>query len=149
MYFFSSLAGKKEGYLNCIPKGQAPFEVYHVDHYGPIDKERLSKRYLLVVIDSFTKFTKLYPTKTTAANEVISHMQIHFGNYSRPSVIISDRGTAFTSGEFKMFCQENNIQHICTATHSPKANGQVEHTNRMLGPMISKLTDNGEKKILV
>lgn len=142
---FSPSEGRKQGYLHCIPKGQVPFEVYHIDHYGPIDKDRLAKRYLLVVIDAFTKFVKLYPTKTTAAQEVINHLLIHFSNYSRPRIIISDRGTAFTSSEFESFCNENNVQHVRIATHSPKANGQVERTNRVLGPMISKLINNDEK----
>lgn len=142
---FSPSTGKKEGYLHSIPKGQIPFETYHIDHYGPIDKDRLVKRYLLVVIDAFTKFTKLYPTKTTATNEVINNLTSHFHNYSRPRIIISDRGTAFTSNEFQEFCREKDIQHIRIATISPKANGQVERTNRVLGPMISKLINNDEK----
>ena len=143
---FSPLTGKKEGYLHSIPKGQIPFETYHIDHYGPIDKDRLTKRYLLVVVDAFSKFTKLYPTKSTTTNEVINNLTLHFCNYSRPRIIISDRGTAFTSGEFQEFCKENDIQHVRIATFSPKANGQVERTNRVLGPMISKLIDNDEKK---
>lgn len=143
---FSPSVGKKEGYLHCIPKGRLPFEIFHIDHYGLIDRERLVKRYLLVVIDSFTKFVKLYPTKTTATQEVINQLITHFSNYSRPRTIISDRGTAFSSGEFKEFCKENNVQHISTATHSPKANGQVERVNRVLGPMISKLINNDEKR---
>lgn len=143
--FFSPSSGRVEGYLHCIPKGNTPFVTYHVDHYGPIDKEQRVKQYLLVVIDSFTKFTKLYPTKTTSCNEVISHLMVHFSNFSRPSVIISDRGTAFTSADFQTFCKDNDIHHICVATHSPQANGQVERTNRVLGPMISKLICNNDK----
>lgn len=139
---FAPLEGKREGYLHPIPKGQLPFEMYHVDHYGPIDKDRAIKRYLLVIVDAFTKFVKLYPTKTTATQEVINQLTTHFANYSRPRVLVSDRGAAFTSNEFKSFCTENNIQHVCTATHSPKANGQVERINRIVGPMISKLIDN-------
>ncbi|KYN23205.1 hypothetical protein ALC57_04382 [Trachymyrmex cornetzi] len=42
---FSPSAGRQEGYLHCIPKGQLPFEICHVDHYGLIDKERVIKRY--------------------------------------------------------------------------------------------------------
>lgn len=103
------------------------------------------KQYLLVVVDSFTKFTKLHPTKTTATSEVITNLTTHFCNYSRSHIITSDRGTAFTSAEFKKFCSDNDIQHICIATNSPKANGQVERTNRVLGPMISKLIDNDNK----
>jgi len=82
---------------------------------------------------------------TTATREVIDQLSLHFANYSRPCIIISDRGTAFTSSEFESFCKENNILHVCIATHSPKPNGQVEHTNRVLGPMISKLINNDQK----
>lgn len=36
---FSPSSGKIERYLQCIPKGNIPFGTYHIDHYGPIDKE--------------------------------------------------------------------------------------------------------------
>jgi len=108
---FAPSVGKHEGHLHCIPKGQLPFDIYHIDHYGPIDKERSAKRYLLVVIDSFTKFVKLYPTKTTTTSEVINHLNIHFANYSRPRIVISDRGTAFTSSEFTSFCVKITISN--------------------------------------
>lgn len=37
---FSPSVGRGEGFLNVIPKGNAPFVTYHIDHYGPIDKQR-------------------------------------------------------------------------------------------------------------
>lgn len=52
---------------------------------------------------------------------------------------MSDRGSCFTSSDFKNFLEENDIQHIKIATFSPEANGQVERVNRSLGPMIAKL----------
>jgi len=27
----------KEGFLHSIPKGSKPFELIHIDHYGPVD----------------------------------------------------------------------------------------------------------------
>lgn len=60
---------------------------------------------------------------------------------------MSDRGSCFTSSDFKNFLEENDIQHIKIATFSPEANGQVERVNRSLGPMIAKLisTENINK----
>lgn len=139
---YSLISGKSEGYLHTIPKGNVPFHMVHIDHYGPIEKQRLVKQYILVVIDAFTKFTKLYATKTTASKEVINALREYFANYSRPLVIISDRGSSFTSKEFTDFLKEVNVQHIKITTRSPKANGQVERVNRVLGPMISKYIDN-------
>lgn len=144
---FSPITGKKEGYLNSIPKGDIPFLTCHIDHFGPIDKNISSKKYILLVIDGFTKFTKLYAVKTTNSKETIDCLFQYFRNYSRPKTIVSDRGTSFTSDEFKSFMEENNVKHVLVATASPKANGQVERVNRALGPALAKLSDPTNGKI--
>ena len=51
--------------LNPTPKGETPFSTYHVDHLGPIDKKITTKQHILVIIDAFTKFVKLYLVKST------------------------------------------------------------------------------------
>lgn len=103
-----------------------PFLTCHIDHFGPIDKNIAIKKYVLLVIDGFTKFSKLYAVKTTNTKETIDCLFDYFRNYSRPKIIISDRGSCFTSDEFKTFTDENNLNHVLIATASPKANGQVE-----------------------
>ncbi|XP_046739476.1 uncharacterized protein LOC124407412 [Diprion similis] len=60
--------------------------------------------------------------------------------------IVYDRGTAFTSQEFQNFLLENNVKHVKIATGSPKANGQVERVNRVLYPMLAKLSDDASGK---
>jgi len=132
---FSPSSGKSEGFLHPIPKGTLPFQTFHIDHMGPIDKKHLIKQHILVVIDAFTKFTKLYATKTLTSKESIECLRQHFANYSRPHTIVSDRGTSFTSNEFEEFLKENNIRHVLIATGSPRANGQVERINRVLSPL--------------
>lgn len=138
---YSAKSGKAEGEIHNIPKSNVPFQTIHIDHYGPVDRNT-SKKYLLVVIDSCTKFVKLYATKTTNTKEVITSLKEYFRYYSRPKCIISDRGSSFTSNEFNSFLSDNNIKHIKIATGSPQANGQVERVNRNLGPMIAKLSSN-------
>lgn len=68
--------GKKEGELNPIPKGEIPFAVYHIDHVGPMDATSKLYKHLLVVVDGFTKFTWIYPTKTVKAEELINRLSI-------------------------------------------------------------------------
>jgi len=43
-----------------------------------------------------------------------------FGN---STCIISDRGTAFSSKEFKNYCEEEGTKHILITTGLPRANG--------------------------
>lgn len=137
---FSPNSGKKEGFLHSIPKGNKPFQIIHIDHYGPVDKCRANK-YIFAVVDGFTKFVRLYTTKTTNTKEVIKVLKDYFRSYSKPEYVISDRGSCFTSADFDQFTEEAKFKHIKIATGSPQANGQVERINRSLGPMIAKLTD--------
>lgn len=119
-----------------IPKGKLSFDIIHIDHYGPTDKRHKIKQYIFTVIDGFTKYVKMYATKTVSSLEVIQCLTDYFRNYSVPRVIVSDRGTAFTAQEFKKFVADQNIQHILVATGSPQANGQDERVHRTLTPML-------------
>ena len=97
-------------------------------------------------MDGFSKFVRLFATKTTCSKEVIVCLTIFFQSYNKPKNIISDRGTSFTSQEFEKFLKEQNINHIQIATGSPQANGQVERINRIIIPIIAKLSDNNINK---
>ena len=132
--------------LHCIPKGESPFDTLHVDHYVPVDKQHLLKRHVFLIVDAFTKFVRLYATKTTASREAIKCLSDYFASYSKPRVIISDCGTCFTSQEFGDFLNENNVRLILIATGSSQSNGQVERINRMLTPMLGKVTENDSGK---
>ncbi|KYM94052.1 Pro-Pol polyprotein [Cyphomyrmex costatus] len=136
---FSRPSGKIEGFLHNIPKGNEPFAVVHADHFGPVDRANTVKKYILVIVDGFTKYVKLYAVKTTTTRDTIRCLRDYFQVYSRPKILVSDRGTSFTSKEFEEFALEMNIKHVKVATASPQANGQVERYNRMLAPALGKL----------
>lgn len=143
---YSPITGKREGFLHLVPKGNVPFSVLHIDHLGPVNTQQLQKRHILVMIDVFTKFVKLYATKTTSSKEAINCLTQYFQNYSRPQLIVSDRGTCFSSREFQEFMEENHIKHTKVATGSPQANGQVERINRILAPLLGKLLQDPTSK---
>ena len=79
------------------------------------------RRYILVVIDAFTKFTKLLAVNTP---------ETKIRNYSRPWTIISGRGSCFMSNEFNSFVSQRNIVYVRSSVASPQSNGQVERLNR-------------------
>lgn len=139
---FAPNAGKTEGELHNIPKGSLPFQTIHIDHLGPLEVTKHKHKHIFAVVDGFTKFIKLFPVKTTSSKEVIGCLTKYFQAYSRPVRIVSDRGTAFTSNEFKEFSEENNITHIKVATASPQSNGQVERYNRIIVPLLAKISDS-------
>jgi transposase InsO family protein len=132
--------GKQEGLLHPIPKGDKPLQVYHADHVGPLDSTKKGYRYLLVIIDGFSKFVWLHPTKTTNAKEVLNKFEDMKQVFGNPRTIITDRGSAFTCTDFQQYCTDENIKHINVTTGVPRGNGQVERINRIIIPVLTKLS---------
>uniref|UniRef100_A0A182RZY8 Integrase catalytic domain-containing protein n=1 Tax=Anopheles funestus TaxID=62324 RepID=A0A182RZY8_ANOFN len=125
-----------------IPKIATLFYTLQIDHLGPLPCIHSKKKYVLVVSDALTKFVKLYPTASKNAQEVGNTLFQYMAYYSRPSRVISDRATCFTSAQFKDFLNVRVISYVLKATNSPQANGQVERVNRVLRPILSKLSSN-------
>ena len=130
--------GKQEGELNPIPKDDTPLRTYHIDFLGPLQSTCKLYNHIFAVIDSFTKFCWLYPTKTTSAKDAISRLTTQSTIFGNPARIISDRGSAFTSDEFRIYCEEENIDHIKITTGLPRANGQIERLNSVIVSVLSK-----------
>ena len=133
-------SGKKEGFLNPIPKGDVPLSTYHVDFIGPLPSTNKNYQHILTVVDAFTKFTWLYPVKTVTAEEALDKLRLQQKTFGNPIRILTDRGTTFTSRAFNDYCMEEGIQHIQIATGVPRGNGQVERIHRTLIPILTKLT---------
>lgn len=107
---------------------------------GPLDSTSKRYNYILAVIDNFTKFCWLYPTKSTTSREVIAKLQLQSQTFGNSAGIITDRSTAFSSLEFQNYCEEEDIKHSMVTTGLPRANGQVERLNRAIIPILTKLT---------
>jgi hypothetical protein len=57
--YYKQSSGKKQGMLNPIEKVPTPFHTIHVDHLGPFITSTKGNKYLLVIVDGFTKFTMI------------------------------------------------------------------------------------------
>ncbi|XP_001810078.1 retrovirus-related Pol polyprotein from transposon 297 [Tribolium castaneum] len=123
--------GKPEGELHRIERTPIPFHTCNIDHLGPfVSSNRES--YVLHYQDNFTKYALFRATRNTKSKPVIDALKDIFAVFGAPTRLICDRGTAFTSKEFTLFCEENQITLIKTATATPRANGQVERKNQTL-----------------
>lgn len=134
--------GRQEGFLHPIEKPVIPFDTIHIDHLGPFAKSNTGYSYLFLIIDSFSKFLFAKPTKTTNSREVIMHLKDIWSTFGVPKRIISDRGKAFTSNNFKEFCIKNTVKHILNSIASPRSNGQIERYNRTILDALNCSTDN-------
>lgn len=127
--------------LYSIPKKPVPFDTIHLDHFGPLPSLISKRKHILVVIDAFTKYVKLYPTNSTSTREVTASLDKYFSYYSRPRRVIIDRGSCFTSDELSQYLSQRNIKQVKVAVASPQANGQVERVNRVIKSMLGKLSE--------
>lgn len=124
-----------------IPKKPVPFHTIHVDHFGPLPSLLSKRKHILMIVDAFTKYTKLYAVNSTSTNEVNACLDRYFEYYSRPVRIITDRGSGLKSYDFEEFLLDRNIGHVKIATASAQANGQVERANRVLKAVLGKLSE--------
>ncbi|KYN20066.1 Pro-Pol polyprotein [Trachymyrmex cornetzi] len=103
---FSPSSGKSEGFLHNIPKEKLPFATIHVDHFGPLEKTGKGNRHILLIVDAFTKFIRVYTCKATTTDESRKCLRDYFRAYSKPKRLVSDRGSCFTSDLFKEFSKD-------------------------------------------
>jgi transposase InsO family protein len=137
--------GVSSGPLHPIPKPRIPMDTLHMDFVGPFVLSARKNKHLLVTVDSFTKYTWLWPTKTTATRGVISFLDQLIGTYGVPRRIIADRGTSFSSTEFNNYCREKNVKLILTAVACPRAAGQVERINAIVIEKLTAMISDNEK----
>lgn len=138
--------GKREGELHPIEKVSIPFHTIHADHLGPFIKSKRGNCYLLVIVDGFSKFVNITPVKNTKSITTIKAIKEHISYFGVPTRLITDKGTSFTSKNFKEFVSAFGIRHIENAVATPRANGQVERFNRTILDALSTSTHGDDEK---
>ncbi|CAG8660195.1 2946_t:CDS:1, partial [Paraglomus occultum] len=124
-----------------------PFQIVGIDHVGPLHLTKKGNLYLIVAQDYFTKWPIAQPTQTTNTDEALEFVHNHIMTvYGAPEQIISDKGTAFTSAQWKRAMKKWGIKHTPTTAANPQANGQVERFNQTLIRMIKKKLGTDKSK---
>lgn len=140
-----SSSGKKRGLCQQKSKPSTKLDTWHIDHAGPLVKSNKCT-YILVIIDSFTKYVRLCPIKQKTTDASIKALNQVFTELGAPRRLIADRATAFQSGKFKEFLEEWSVELHLIATGVPRGNGQVERVMRTLfNAMRAVLNDKDEK----
>ena len=107
-----------------------PFEVIALDHIGPLVIDEKGHQYVLVIIDAFSRWVELYPTKGVTADETAKCIFQHLGRFGAPERILTDRGTAFYNELVSELLHMCRAQHELTIAYSKEENAIVERTNQ-------------------
>lgn len=124
----------------------SPMERVHLDILGPFNISTKGNRYVLVMVDQFTKWLECVPLPDQSAEKIaISAVDNFFCTFGMPFTIHTDQGANFVGSVFKSLCDLLNIRKTQTTPYHPQSNGQVERYNRTIIEMIRCLKLKSEK----
>ncbi|PSC76780.1 xaa-Pro dipeptidase isoform X1 [Micractinium conductrix] len=89
-------------------------------------------RYVLVVIDVFSRYCWLYPLASKTTIGVARHLYFQFMRTQVPAKLQTDNGLEFCGKEVKELCELFNVRHAKNMPGHPETNGCVERKNREL-----------------
>ena len=140
----SGKKGPDQRHTLVAPLTGHPWQVLHLDLYGPLAKSRKSgAQYLLTCRDAYTKWVEAFPLQTATARNIVTKLQDEvFFRYGYPDQIHTDMGAQFTSHLFSEAMDLLGILQTNTTGYNPKGNAQVERFHRDLGAMLERLTCN-------
>ncbi|KAI3728074.1 hypothetical protein L6452_16702 [Arctium lappa] len=111
-------------------------EILHVDLCGPMKTKSIGKkRYVLVVVDDYSRYTwvRFLKSKDETPEILITLIKTTQTNKQKPVKIVrSDNGTEFKNSILQAFYNEHGIQQQFSAARTPQQNGVVERRNRTL-----------------
>ena len=133
----NSLEGRKARFPCVGNQAGLPMEKVHMDFVGPLPRTPDGNEFILVMLDSFTRWIECIPlacqtaeaTAQAAVNELFSRM-----GYA--TQVVSDQGRNFESLLFSELCRIVEIRKSRTTSYRPSANGQVERANKVLGKAL-------------
>ncbi|KFD60577.1 LOW QUALITY PROTEIN: hypothetical protein M514_27243 [Trichuris suis] len=103
-----------------------------IDVLGPLATSETGNRYILVVMDCFSKFAEAFPIPNQEAKTV--------------TAVLVCRRRSIQIKEHSSMCTELGIQKTRTTAYHPSGNGQVERMNRTLGNMLAKTVEENHRR---
>ena len=116
---------------------EQPLSRVAVDIVGPLNKTKSGHRYILTMVDTFTRWVEAVPlvehTARSVANAILQQWVSRFGT---PSEIHTDQGAEFESAVFRHMCTMLGVQKTRSSPYHPEGNGAVERVNRTLKALL-------------
>ena len=135
---------KPQAPLQIVSVG-APMERVAVDIAGPFPVSASGNRYIIVVMDYFSKWPEAFPVPNQEA-ETVARVLVDgiFCRFGVPDELHSDQGRNFESTLFRECCQLLGIRKTRTTPLHPESDGMVERFNRTLVQEMAKRCRHGQ-----
>ena len=127
-----SIRGQPQGPSGAVIR-QRPFTEISMDLVRISTKDRDGHQYILNVLDSFSRFSELFPLRTGDAESVAQCLFAVYNRYGRPVRLRADGAKAFHESVIKSLNRWLQVSHKATLAYSPFQNGQNERQNQEIG----------------
>jgi len=130
--------GREIGELGEFPEINYPLDRVGVDLIE-LPTSYKGNKFILTVVDSFTKYVSAYAIPNKSAVTVTEAMMQFITNNSSPKEITSDRGSEFHCKLFQETCSMLNSKNKYTTAYHPMANGLTEKYNSTIKKVLSNI----------
>ena len=124
------------------------FERWHMDILGPLTVSTApgKYKYILLLVDSFSKWPEAFPLKTQEAREIADILYTHIlTRYGSMGSILSDRGRNFMSKLVQALCELFEVKRHHTSPYHPQTNSVCERTNSTIGQALRALCNKNQQ----
>ena len=125
---------------------ERPFHTIGADIFGPLPKSERGNKYVLVVIDHFTKWVEAFAIPNQEAetigdifvNEIISRHRV-------PERILTDRGKNFIGKVISWIEHRLDIKQMKTSSLHSQTNALTERFNKTMAEMLTMFVNTNQK----
>ena len=107
-------------------RAAAPLDMVHIDTAGPFPESLGGSRYVVMFVDSASRFQRPYGTRDKSASAILGVVQRFVVDMGVPRAFRTDSGTEYTNSAFVEYCNSLQIRRELTALYTPQQNGPVE-----------------------
>ena len=119
-----------------IIKADEKFTTINIDISGPYNDAPSNFKYLLLVVDEYSRWPEVYALDNTHAKQIVISLKDYFARFGVPGLVRCDEGSSFTSAEFKTFIIHQGAALKYSPLYCPRSNGPVERFNQTIRNLL-------------
>ena len=121
-----------------LPPVQRPLDRISIDLTDMLSGAN-GYRYVLTVIDHYSRYVKFYPLRTKMTEEVSKNFLCYLNDFGVPLSLILNNGSKFTSNLYKDLCKVHKINTGFTTPYHPQGNSISERMHRTMKTVLNML----------
>jgi len=131
----------KQGVMQ-IMEVDSPMDRVAIDLTGPHPTSKRSNRFILTMVDCFSRYLIAVPIRNKYATTVAKAVNRYlFARWGLCRELLTDQGTEFDNKLMKTLCKQYGVRKVRTSGYRPSANGRIERLHRSLNALLAKMVN--------